>query len=197
MRYLKATQTLGITYGGEEGRDWIIEDYSDSDWACDHVTRKSTLGFILMLNGRPVSWCSKRQATVALLSTEAEYLALTLATKEISWMRLLLKEVGLLDKKGQYVEIKVIQRSKRKKQIKVNAKRQEEETTSSPLTSNAALAPNNNLFLSSSPLSSLSQASSNLTLLLLNGDNQGSIALAHNQVFHARTKHIDIQHHYI
>lgn len=31
----------------------------------------------------------------------------------------------------------------------------------------------------------------------LKGDNQGSIALAHNPVFHSRTKHIDIQHHYI
>lgn len=31
----------------------------------------------------------------------------------------------------------------------------------------------------------------------LKGDNQRSIALAHNPVYHARTKHIDIQHHYI
>ncbi len=31
----------------------------------------------------------------------------------------------------------------------------------------------------------------------LKGDNQGSIALAHNPVFHSKTKHIDIQHHYI
>lgn len=31
----------------------------------------------------------------------------------------------------------------------------------------------------------------------MKGDNQGSIALAHNPVFHARTKHIDIQHHCI
>ena len=31
----------------------------------------------------------------------------------------------------------------------------------------------------------------------LKGDNQGSIALAHNPVFYSRTKHIDIQHHYI
>lgn len=30
----------------------------------------------------------------------------------------------------------------------------------------------------------------------LKGDNQSSIALAHNSVFHSRTKH-DIQHHYI
>ena len=31
----------------------------------------------------------------------------------------------------------------------------------------------------------------------LKGDNQGSIALAHNRVFYSRTKHIDIQHNYI
>lgn len=42
FRYLKAT---GITYGGEEGRDLIIKGYSDSDWAGDHTTRKSTSGY--------------------------------------------------------------------------------------------------------------------------------------------------------
>lgn len=31
--------------------------------------------------------------------------------------------------------------------------------------------------------------------ILLKGDNQGSIALAHTPVFHSRTKHIHIQHH--
>ncbi len=31
----------------------------------------------------------------------------------------------------------------------------------------------------------------------LKKDNQGSITLAHNPVFHARTKRIYIQHHYI
>ncbi len=61
-----------------------------------------------MLNGEPVSGCSKRQATVALSSTESEYVALTLAAKEATWMRLLLTEVGLLDEKSQYVGIKVI-----------------------------------------------------------------------------------------
>lgn len=49
-----------------------------------------------MLNGRPVSCCSKRQSTVALSSTEAEYIALTLAAKEATWLRLLLTELGLL-----------------------------------------------------------------------------------------------------
>lgn len=138
MRYLKATRTLGITYGGEEGGDLIITGYSDSDWAGDNATRKSTSGFVFMLNGGSVSWCSKIQATVALSSTEAEYVALTLAAKEATWMRLLLTEVGLLDEKGQYAEIKVAQGSKGAEQIKADAAGQEGEAPlRSPLTSNA------------------------------------------------------------
>lgn len=62
MRYLKATRSVGITYGGKEGEgDLTIRGYPNSDWAGDHATRKSTSGFIFMLNGGPVSWCSKRQ----------------------------------------------------------------------------------------------------------------------------------------
>ena len=73
-----------------------------------------------MLNGRLVSWCSKRQATVTLSSTEAEYVALTLAAKEATWLRLLLTEIGLLDKDGQYAVIKVTQ-STGTEQIKADA----------------------------------------------------------------------------
>ncbi len=207
MKYLKAIRTLGIKYGREEGRDLIIKSYFGSDWAENHATRKSTLRFIFMLNGGLVSWCSKKQAIVALSLTEAEYVTLTLAAKEATWMRLLLTKVGLLDEEGQYAKIKVIQRSKRTEQIKADATRQEGGVPSSPLTSNAALAPNNDLFLSSTPLSSFCQAWKNLansslasndpTPPSLKRDNQGSIALAHNSVFHARTKHIDIQNDYI
>ena len=63
-------------------KKFLIEGYSDSDWAGDRESRKSRSGFIFVLNGGPVSWCSKRQPTVALSSTEAEYIALTLAVKE-------------------------------------------------------------------------------------------------------------------
>ncbi len=69
MRYLKATRTLGITYGGEEEGDLIIKGYSDSDWASDHAIKKSTSESIFMLYERPVSWCSKKQTTVVLSST--------------------------------------------------------------------------------------------------------------------------------
>lgn len=121
MQYLKATRTIRIAYGGEEGGDLIIKGYSDSDWAGDHATRKSSSGFIFMLNGGLVSWCSKRQATVALSSTEAEYVALTFAAKEATWLRLLLIDIGLLDEEGQYAEIKVTQGSIGAEQIQADA----------------------------------------------------------------------------
>ncbi len=154
---------------------------------------------IFMLNGGPVSWCSKRQATVALSSTEAEYVALTLAVKEATWLRLLLTEIGLLDEDGQYAVIKVAQ-STGTEQIKDDAAGQEGEVPSRTLTSNAARPDAAPIDVATTvptgPLS-LTNTDNSPASLFLKGDNQGSIALAHNPVFHARTKHIDIQHHYI
>ena len=49
-----------------------------------------------MMNGGPVRWASKNQTTEALLSTETEYIALTQAAKETTWVRLLMTELGLL-----------------------------------------------------------------------------------------------------
>ena len=46
------------------------------------------------MNGAPVCWQSKHQPTVALLSTKAEYMAATQATKEAIWLHQLLSELG-------------------------------------------------------------------------------------------------------
>lgn len=54
-----------------------------------------------------MSWCSKKQRTVALSSTEAEYIALALAAKEATWLRLLLTELGLLQPDQQNALIEV------------------------------------------------------------------------------------------
>lgn len=94
LRYLKGSRDQGITYGSQN--KLLFEGYLDSDWAGDKDSRKSTFGFIFMLNGGPMSWYSKKQPTVALSSTETEYIALTLAAKEATWLRLLLTELGLL-----------------------------------------------------------------------------------------------------
>ena len=59
-----------------------LTGYSDSDWANDISTRKSISGYLFYLADGVVSWSSKRQMTVALSSTEAEYIAISHATKE-------------------------------------------------------------------------------------------------------------------
>lgn len=120
FHYLKATRDVGIIYKREHGENPIIRGYSDSDWASDHVTRKLISKFIFMLNGNYISWCSKRQTTTALSLTEIEYGALISASKEATWLRLLLTKLGLLHPVKQYADIKIVKRCTRVSEIKSN-----------------------------------------------------------------------------
>jgi len=73
--------------------DKQIAGYSDSDWAGCLDSRHSTGAYNFLAGQLPVSWSSKKQATVALSSTEAVYMALTQATKEAIWLCFLLNEI--------------------------------------------------------------------------------------------------------
>jgi hypothetical protein len=92
FRYLKETKHLSLTFR-RTGR--ALETFSDADWGADKVDRKSFSGYVLILGGAAISWCSKKQSTVALSSAEAEYVAAALATKEVLWIRGLLMELGM------------------------------------------------------------------------------------------------------
>src|SRR5438045_4650223 len=91
LRYLKGTLNLGIRYGHHTTP---LVGFSDADWAGNLDTRRSTTGYVVMLNNGAVAWRSQRQPTVALSTMEAEYMALTEATKELLWMRRFLTELG-------------------------------------------------------------------------------------------------------
>jgi hypothetical protein len=71
----------------------IISGYSDSNWAGDLDDRRSTTGMIIKIGESVIAWKSKKQPTVALSSTEAEYMAATEAVKEIKWMQSILSEL--------------------------------------------------------------------------------------------------------
>ena len=71
-----------------------VQTHSDSDWAGDKFDRRSVSGNITFLYGNPVNWNSHRQTTVALSSAEAEYYAMTDATKEALLVRQLLRELS-------------------------------------------------------------------------------------------------------
>ena len=64
--------------------------YSDSDWAGDLDDHHSTTGNVFLRAGGPISCLSKKQVIVALSTSEAEYVALNLATQEVEWLRKML-----------------------------------------------------------------------------------------------------------
>ena len=88
LRYLRGTVNYGLVYDGNGSADLI--GFSDADWAGDIDTRRSTSGYAFQMGKSTVSWCSRKQATVAKSSTEAEYVALSTATQEGIWLRRLL-----------------------------------------------------------------------------------------------------------
>ncbi|KAK2069058.1 hypothetical protein P8C59_003665 [Phyllachora maydis] len=60
--------------------------FSDSDFAGDKATSKSTYGYLYKLAGRPISWKTKRATTIALSTLEAEMNGLTEAIREVQWI---------------------------------------------------------------------------------------------------------------
>lgn len=93
LRYVKGTTNYGILYTDEGGLQ--LEGFTDSDWAGDRDDRKSTTGYAFSLGSGAISWCSKKQPTVTLSSTEAEYRAAAKATCEAIWLRRLLGDVQI------------------------------------------------------------------------------------------------------
>ena len=71
-----------------------LEEFSDSDWAGEKDGSRSTLGYIWMLSGGLISWKSRLQPIIALLSTEAEYIMVTAAAQEGIWLHRVMGELG-------------------------------------------------------------------------------------------------------
>jgi len=72
----------------------LLWGYVDSDWAGCPDSRKSTSGYVLMLNGSAVSWKSKKQSVVALSSAEAEFVAASSLVQEVIYTRRFLENLG-------------------------------------------------------------------------------------------------------
>ncbi|CAA0838989.1 cysteine-rich RLK (RECEPTOR-like protein kinase) 8 [Striga hermonthica] len=68
-----------------EAVKWILSDLDK---------RRSTTGYVFTYGGTAVSWISKLQKIVTLSTTEAEYVAVTEATKELVWLQNFLNELG-------------------------------------------------------------------------------------------------------
>jgi hypothetical protein len=91
FRYLKGTSNYMLKY--HKNGNTELMGYSDADWAGDQETRKSTSGYVFLLAGAAISWSSKRQQSVALSSTEAEYMAMSGAIQEAVYLKTLLVDL--------------------------------------------------------------------------------------------------------
>ena len=72
-----------------------LEAYCDAAYASYPLTRRSITAYFICLGGAPISWKTKKQNTVSLSSTEAEYRALAFATCEVKWLKGLLHSLGV------------------------------------------------------------------------------------------------------
>ena len=101
LRYLRGTAGRGITYtattsaSGSKPPASVLTCYTDADYAACLDDRKSISGYALTLTGGAVSWASRKQRTVALSTTQAEFAAMTELAKDVLWWRSFLGEVGL------------------------------------------------------------------------------------------------------
>ena len=89
--YIKNTIDYGLTYSRDH--DISPTAFVDADYGGCRDTRRSTSGYVFTMAGGAVTWSSKRQATVALSTVEAEYVAMSRCAQQMSWMHSWLDEV--------------------------------------------------------------------------------------------------------
>ena len=95
LRYIQSTAKLHLAFTAGTELNLELKGFCDSDWAGDKSDSKSTSGYLFKLSGAAICWKSRKQNLIALSSTEAEYIALTEAAKEASWLRELYQEICL------------------------------------------------------------------------------------------------------
>ena len=110
LRYISKTKNHGLHFGPfDYNTSPTPFVFSDADWTGDKSTRRSTGAYVCtsstnQANGAhtAISLSSKQQSSVALSSTEAEYMALTQACKEALWVKRFMAEIE--DMSGQKKE---------------------------------------------------------------------------------------------
>ncbi|SOV06148.1 uncharacterized protein UDID_19416 [Ustilago sp. UG-2017a] len=95
LRYLESTKQVGLVYRASELQEPLVA-HSDANWASDAtIQRRSTSGSVVLVYGNPVAWKSATQKCVSLSAVEAEFIAATEATREVLFLKQLLRSIGI------------------------------------------------------------------------------------------------------
>ncbi|KAJ1570908.1 hypothetical protein NDA11_005509 [Ustilago hordei] len=93
--YLESTRQVGLVYRASESQEPLVA-HSDANWASDAtIQRRSTSGSVALVYGNPVAWKSATQKCMSLSAVEAEFIAATEATREVLFLKQLLRSIGI------------------------------------------------------------------------------------------------------
>ncbi|XP_068328125.1 secreted RxLR effector protein 161-like [Pyrus communis] len=95
LRYLKRTKNFMLVYGRSEFLE--LEGYNDSYLASDVDDRKSTGGYIFMLNGGAISWKSAKQTVIATSTMETEFVACFEGMKQVVWLKNFMSDLKIVN----------------------------------------------------------------------------------------------------
>ena len=91
LRYIQGTKDYVLHFKRSSRH---VNGYSDSNFKGCLDTGKSTSGYLVQIGTNTVSWSSRKQDTVALSTTEAEYVGLVNGVKEMEWVKAILGHIG-------------------------------------------------------------------------------------------------------
>ncbi|MCO5552984.1 hypothetical protein L7F22_006504 [Adiantum nelumboides] len=93
MRYVRATLDYALFYDADTQVQ--VHGYTDSDWVGSVSNRRSTSGYMFSFGSAANTWSSKKQSTIALSSTEAEYKGAAIVACEVAWLKMLLRDLEI------------------------------------------------------------------------------------------------------
>ena len=88
------TKDMFLIYGGD--KELVVNGYVDARFHTNPDESKSLTGYIFLLNGGAVSWCSSKQSVMAGSTCEAEYIAASEAANEGVWMKEFISDLGVI-----------------------------------------------------------------------------------------------------
>jgi len=88
---------LGLVFQRlKTGKPKELQGYCDADYAGDLDQRRSMMGYVFTVAECVISWKAELQDTVALSTTEAEYIVAVETSKEALWLRGLIETFGIM-----------------------------------------------------------------------------------------------------
>src|SRR3990170_2293721 len=94
LKYLKRTKDMFLVYGGD--KELVVNGYVDASFDTDPDDSKSQNGYVFILNGGAVSWCSSQKSVVAGAMCGAEYIAASEAAHEGVWMKEFISDLSVI-----------------------------------------------------------------------------------------------------